>query len=908
MTNNTNGTVSVLLNTTPAQYTTPRFATQQTFATGGSPQYVAAGDINADGTMDLVVANFNDQTVSVLLNTTVPGATTASFAPQQTFATGGTPGCVLLADFNADGAPDVAAVNEDTYTVSVLLNTTQPGALTPNFAASQIFSAGSYAKGMTAGDVNGDGRADLAVTNYASDTAEYEFDTVSVLLNTTPAGSITATFASPSTFATGRLPWAVSLADLDTDGRPDLVVSNRISDSISVLLNATEVGAPTATFASQEVFAAYRNPQGLAVADFNTDGKPDVAASNYNGNSVSVLLNAPPAASAAFAPQQTFVTGSRPRDAAVGDFNADGKVDLAVTNTSDDTVSVLLNATATNASTPAFAAQQTFATGDYPAFVAVADFDADGKLDLAVTNEGSNSVSVLLNTTPPGALIPSFAPQVTFTTGTRPEGVAVGDFNGDSKADLAVVNQLSHTVSVLLNMTEVGAAMVTFAPQSTFATAGGSIWMSVADFNADGKPDLVIGYGVGTASLLRNTTPAGSQTATFADRQSIAAGTGTSYVAVGDFNADERPDLAGSDSSGTTVSVLLNTTTAGASACTFTTALTFGTQTAPCYIAVIDLNADGKPDLAAMNGSCSTVSVLLSTTPAGSAVASFGAQRIFPTGRNPWSMVAADFNADGKPDLAVANSSDDTVSVLLNAYATATATILNDDPIPTPTSPAAYFLRQSPTHTTLELYPTSTYSGTPLLTQLLTAARPILIPGSPAADSLTLDFANGNPLPFAGLTFNAAAGLDSLILSNVTANTCLSLTPTQLLLNTTPITFSNLESIELTAPTDVTLSSLSLAPNTALKLTTSLRVTALTLAPTATLDLADSDLVIDSPDPESTYATLLPPPLLLAIKRLAGPRPRLLRRPCRLLRHHRTRHPPQQRWPRFPHPLPVQPQ
>jgi hypothetical protein len=144
---------------------------------------------------------------------------------------------------------------------------------------------------------------------------------------------------------------------------------------------------------------------------------------------------------------------------AVGDFNGDGKPDLAIANysSSANTVSVLLNTTPGGATTPTFAPQQTFATGLKPFSVAVGDFNGDGKPDLAVANYSSsaNTVSVLLNTTPGGATTPTFAPQQTFATGAAPNSVAVGDFNGDGQPDLAVANFHSNNVSVLLNITSV---------------------------------------------------------------------------------------------------------------------------------------------------------------------------------------------------------------------------------------------------------------------------------------------------------------------------------------------------------------------------------------------------------------------------------------------------------------------
>src|ERR1019366_6930042 len=176
-----------------------------------------------------IVANEGDNTVSVLLNTTAPGATTPSFATQQTFAVGGYPYSVTTADLNGDGKPDLIVANLVDGMVSVLLNTTAPGATTPSFATQQTFATGSSPRSVTAADVNGDGKPDLIVANTAG--------TVSVLLNTTAPGATTPSFATQQTFATGSNPFSVTVADVNGDGLPDLIVANEAGNTVSVLLN-----------------------------------------------------------------------------------------------------------------------------------------------------------------------------------------------------------------------------------------------------------------------------------------------------------------------------------------------------------------------------------------------------------------------------------------------------------------------------------------------------------------------------------------------------------------------------------------------------------------------------------------------------------------------------------------------
>jgi hypothetical protein len=135
------------------------FASQQTFTVGNGPTSVATADVNGDGKPDLIVANdLGSGTVSVLLNTTAPGATTPSFAYQQTFATQDAPLSVAAADVNGDGKPDLIVANIDANTVSVLLNLTSPGDTTPIFASQQTFATGGQPISVTTADVSGDGK------------------------------------------------------------------------------------------------------------------------------------------------------------------------------------------------------------------------------------------------------------------------------------------------------------------------------------------------------------------------------------------------------------------------------------------------------------------------------------------------------------------------------------------------------------------------------------------------------------------------------------------------------------------------------------------------------------------------------------------------------------------------------
>ncbi len=660
--NTASSTVSLLLNTTAPGASTPSFAAQQTFPTGSRPTSVTVADLTGDGKLDLIVANNSSNTVSVLLNTTPPGASTLSFAAQQTFATGSAPFSVTTADMNGDGKPDIIVANDVSNTVSVLLNTTSPGATAATFAAQQTFATGSAPYSVTTADLNGDGEPDIITANTGSNS-------VSVLLNTTPAGATTLSFTPGQSFATGSNPFSVTAADLNGDGRPDLIVANPGSSTVSVLLNTTSPGATTASFAAQQTFATGEEPNSVTTADLNEDGKLDIIVANYGDNSTSVLVNttAPGATTASFAPQQSFATGRSAYAVTAADLNGDGEPDIIVANEASATVSVLLNTTPSGATTPSFGAQQTFGAGSGPFTVSTADLNGDGEPDLIVANKNSNSVSVLLNTTPPGAATPSFADQQTFATGSKPDSVTTADVNGDGKPDIIVANSGSNSVSVLLNLTPPGATTPFFAAQQTFSTGTNPFSVTTADVNGDGKPDLIVANSASnTVSVLLDTTAPGTTTLSFAAQQTFATGINPSGITTADVNGDGKPDIIVANTGSDTVSVLLNTTPPGSATPTFAAQLPFSTGDGAYSVTTADVNGDGKPDIIVANSGPGTVSVLLNATPPGSAIPQFYAQQTFATGEHPFSVTTADLNGDGTPVIVVANYLSGSVSELIN--------------------------------------------------------------------------------------------------------------------------------------------------------------------------------------------------------------------------------------------------
>jgi predicted nucleotidyltransferase len=660
--NSNANSLSVLLNTTAPGAVTASFAEKQDVATSEGPIYVTAGDLNSDGKPDLVVVNNLINTLSVLLNTTSPGAATPTFAPKQDFATEDGPLSVALGDLNGDGKLDLATANFNSSTVSVLLNTTAPGSTRSSFSGIQNFVTGDRAAFVTMGDLNGDGRLDLAVANFISNT-------VSVLLNVTPTGAVTASFAANKQIATGTGPIFVTTGDVNGDGKLDLAVANFDSNDVSVLLNSTGAGSNAPSFDAKQDFATGDSPLFIAVDDLNGDGKVDLAVANLDSSSVSVLLNTIrlDASTPAFALKQDVDTGHGPRAVAVGDVNGDGKPDVVVTHLGVNIVSVLLNTSAAGATSTSFAPEQDFATGTDPVSITLADLNNDGKLDLAVTNSNSNSISVLLNTTVPGAATPSFSAKQDFVTGDSPLSITATDLNGDGKLDLVVADLVS-TVSVLLNNTHPGATTTAFANKQDFPTGDGPRSVAAGDFNGDGKRDLaVVNFNSNTVAVLLNTTVPGAAVISFAPHHDFPTGVRPTSISVGDVNGDGKLDLAIANVISNTVSVLLNSTTPGANTPSFSARQDFATNFQPSSITAGDLNGDGKLDVAAADSNADSISVLVNTTVPGAATPSFAMKEDLVTSNRPLSIARGDLNSDGKVDLVVANFDADTVSVLLNS-------------------------------------------------------------------------------------------------------------------------------------------------------------------------------------------------------------------------------------------------
>jgi hypothetical protein len=466
-------------------------------------------------------------------------------------------------------------------------------------ARATTFGSGSQVKAaIAAADIANAGTAAITVVNP---TPGGGTSNVVFLPITNPTTSVTMSVVSSP--VVGVTPYSVAVGDFNGDGKLDLVTPNYDSNTVSILL-----GDGTGNFALVSSPATGQNPSSVAVGDFNGDGKLDLAVANACGNiqycsqpagTVSILLGD---GTGHFTLASSPATGFYPLSVAVGDFNGDGNLDLAVANQGSNTVSILLGDGTGN-----FTLASSPVTGTNPWSVAVGDFNGDGKLDLAVANNSpSGTVSILL-----GDGTGHFNLASSPVTGTNPWSVAVGDFNGDGKLDLAVANGNSNTVSILL-----GDGTGHFNLASSPGTGSGPVSVVVGDFNGDGNLDLAVANdSASTVSILL-----GDGTGNFTLASSPAAGDSPRVIAAGDFNGDGRLELAATGSDVVSVLVqgplvLLSSTNlgfgnqdVGGASNPLSTTLS-NTGSVPLYISAISITGTNADDFSQTNTCGTTVAV-----------------------------------------------------------------------------------------------------------------------------------------------------------------------------------------------------------------------------------------------------------------------------------------------------------
>ena len=372
------------------------------------------------------------------------------------------------------------------------------------------YTAGTNPQSVAVGDFNGDGKQDLAVANYSNGGA----GTVSIFL-----GNGDGTFQPAVSYATGSGPLLVVAADFNHDGKLDLATANDTGGSVSVLL-----GNGNGTFQPHVDYPAGSFPHWVAVGDFNNDGIPDLVVTNEGAGSISIFLGN---GDGTFQPQTTLSAPSEPYSVAVADFNHDGFADLAVTGYYSSVAAIYLG------SASGFQPYVTYPCGMGPAAILSADLNHDGNADLAVAdynNGNTGFASVLL-----GNGDGTFQTATTWTAGTGPDGIAVGNFNGDRNPDLVVTNLIGNSMSVLY-----GNGDGTFQAPANFDTGDFPIGVAAGQFNGNRKisDDIAVTNDLSSSISVFLNDAATTMTLTSAPNPSTAG----EFVL---FTATVTPSIAG---------------------------------------------------------------------------------------------------------------------------------------------------------------------------------------------------------------------------------------------------------------------------------------------------------------------------------------------------------------------------
>jgi hypothetical protein len=354
---------------------------------------------------------------------------TPSFSPATSYAVAPNPQAVVTADFNNDEVLDLAVASESSSEVRVLL-----GNPDGTFQPALTSATGSVVPphSLAVGDFNDDGLLDLATGNGRDDSYG-PFD-VSVLLGIDDGTNRgTGRFETSTSMPMSETPVSVAVGDFDGDGNLDLGVTGFywVAGSAHVFLGngAGGLSAPNTTPLGPEYHHS------AAVADFNGDGIDDLATTNFDSGTVSVLLGN---TSGYLQPPSGFNAGTDPYAVAAGDVNGDGHIDLVAAGGS---VGVLLGD-----GSGGFSGPNNYATNSPSTSVVLGDFTRDGHLDVATTNTLSYEVSVLY-----GGGNGSFSTPIVTAFGQTPWAIAAGDFNGDTWLDVATAHYYGSNVSVLIN-------------------------------------------------------------------------------------------------------------------------------------------------------------------------------------------------------------------------------------------------------------------------------------------------------------------------------------------------------------------------------------------------------------------------------------------------------------------------
>ncbi|CAF1255225.1 unnamed protein product, partial [Adineta ricciae] len=583
-----------------------------------NPSGLALGDVNDDNYLDIIVTNFGNDNVGIL-----GGDGNGGFALVQSYQllTGAGPKAVIIGDFNNNSRWDIIVTESGLGLVNLLVRY-----IGAEFQTELTYTTGSGTRpyGVAVYDLNNDNRLDIVVANSATDSA-------GVFL-----GHGDGTFEPQMMFNVGENthPQSVFVGDLDKDNRTDVATANTNGDSITVLFGFENTSfASTATYQLRPGGAPYE----LAVADFNEDNIWDIVTVNKGTENIAIFFGYK---YMTFKSQQTYSSqySQRPSSMAIHDLNGDTYLDIATTFAASGSVGILFG---NGSGTFGELIMYSVGVNSYPYECIVTDVNNDNKTDIVVANAGSDTIGVLL-----GYGNGSFAPVLLFSTGndSQPYGAAAGDFNNDYIIDIVVANYRGNNVGVLL-----GFGNGSFGPVVTYSTNDGSRPQSVAvgDFNNDSRLDIA----VANYRLDNMATLLGNGNGTFQNAVFYSAGylSMPTFIIVNDYNNDNISDVAVSNKNNDAIGILY-----GYGNGTFAPVMTYSTGdgSSPESIRSGDFDNDRRTDIAVTCPGTNSMVVLY-----GSNNKRFLLGPSVSTGSKsgPISLAIGDLDNNGRLDVATAN-------------------------------------------------------------------------------------------------------------------------------------------------------------------------------------------------------------------------------------------------------------